>query len=285
MRGGAEREVREGWKEEELDVELARVEAREAEAEAEAEEPEEPEAPLPGLSKYAYRWDTSPPTRAQLARADKFFTQSTLPAEHAWTQGRFREIELAGNAPEVAFLGRSNVGKSSLLNAVMNARALAYTSSKPGRTRAMSAFKVGGGRVVMLDMPGYGKGSREEWGVQIMKYLTRRKQLCRTFVLLDADHGVKPADIMLLEAISQADISYQVVLSKIDRVKEKDIKEAFEGVKGLLESEVGGRRALGEILAVSAAPKRKGERKQGISELRWAIMVAAGLERWGVHKK
>lgn len=84
--------------------------------------------------------------------------------------------------PEVVFLGRSNVGKSSLLNAVMG-RNICHTSSKPGRTRTMNFFAVGGpdeagspGRIVVLDMPGYGKGSRAEWGPEITKYLVGRKQ-------------------------------------------------------------------------------------------------------------
>jgi len=84
------------------------------------------------------------------------------------------------NLPEVAFLGRSNVGKSSILNALMG-RHICHTSSKPGRTRSMNFFAVGGedglgsnGKLAVLDMPGYGKASREEWGTEIMKYLTGR---------------------------------------------------------------------------------------------------------------
>lgn len=82
--------------------------------------------------------------------------------------------------PEVAFLGRSNVGKSSLLNAIMG-KEICWTSSKPGRTREMNAFGIGGtkcgeSKVVLLDMPGYGKASRAEWGVEIMKYLQGRRQ-------------------------------------------------------------------------------------------------------------
>ena len=93
----------------------------------------------------------------------------------------FRTIEIL-KIPEVAFLGRSNVGKSSLLNALMGKK-ICHTSSKPGRTRSMNFFAVGGedgygnlGRLAVLDMPGYGKGSREEWGREIMKYLLGRKQ-------------------------------------------------------------------------------------------------------------
>jgi GTP-binding protein len=87
------------------------------------------------------------------------------------------------SVPEVAFLGRSNVGKSSLLNALMAQKNLCYTSAHPGKTRTMNGFSVGGpdgmgnpGRLTVLDMPGYGKGSREEWGKEISKYLLGRKE-------------------------------------------------------------------------------------------------------------
>ena len=127
----------------------------------------------------AYYWDTTPPTATQLRRAEKFF--GAAPPKFLFSATKFRTV---GNSatPEVAFLGRSNVGKSSLLNALMGQK-LCNTSSRPGRTKSMNFFAVGGqdgygspGKLTLLDMQGYGKGSREEWGSEIMKYLTGRKQ-------------------------------------------------------------------------------------------------------------
>lgn len=127
----------------------------------------------------AYYWDTAPPTATQLRRAEKFFGAAS--PKLLFSATKFRTVR-NGSIPEVAFLGRSNVGKSSLLNALMGQR-LCYKSSKPGRTRSLNFFAVGGedghgspGKVAVLDMPGYGKGSREEWGPEIMKYLVGRKQ-------------------------------------------------------------------------------------------------------------
>lgn len=127
-----------------------------------------------------YYWDTKPPTPSQLAFADKLFIPSRHSPLKLWSASKFRTTPLSSIEPEVAFLGRSNVGKSSLLNAIMG-QDICWTSSKPGRTREMNAFGIGGTKggehkVVLLDMPGYGKASRAEWGMEIMKYLQGRKQ-------------------------------------------------------------------------------------------------------------
>ncbi len=143
--------------------------------------PPKPRLHLPD-NALAYRWDTLPPTPTQLTYADTFFLAHA--PKLLWSAAKFRTITFGSSAPlpEVAFLGRSNVGKSSLLNAVLQ-RKISHTSSKPGRTRTMNAFGVGGedgrgneARVVVLDMPGYGKASREEWGREILKYLVGRRE-------------------------------------------------------------------------------------------------------------
>ena len=129
-----------------------------------------------GLS---YHWDTTPATTEQLKRAERFFRAA--PPRIVDSATKFRTVKETPT-PEVAFLGRSNVGKSSLLNALMGQK-LCHTSSRPGRTRSMNFFAIGGedhignpGKLVVLDMPGYGKGSQEAWGKEIMKYLVGRKQ-------------------------------------------------------------------------------------------------------------
>ncbi len=128
---------------------------------------------------FSYYWDTPAPTPLQLRQANKFF--AAHPPELLYSSATFRTVEQS-TVPEVAFLGRSNVGKSSVLNALMGQK-ICHTSSKPGRTRTMNFFAVGGpdgvgspGKIVLLDMPGYGKGSRKEWGPEIMKYLVGRRQ-------------------------------------------------------------------------------------------------------------
>jgi GTP-binding protein len=125
-------------------------------------------------------WDTNIPNESQLAYADKFLAPSRHSPVKLWSASQFRTTPLSSVEPEVAFLGRSNVGKSSLLNAIMG-REMCWTSSKPGRTREMNAFGIGGtkggeSKVVLLDMPGYGGRSRAAWGVEILKYLQGRKQ-------------------------------------------------------------------------------------------------------------
>lgn len=101
----------------------------------------------------------------------------------------------------------------------------------------------------------------------------------RAFLLVDAKHGLKKNDLLLLQQFGQEGISFQIVLSKIDRVKPDEVTKLFDLVRGVMEKGIGGTNAgLGEILATAAAPIRKGEKKVGMSELRWAIMVACGLE-------
>ena len=129
-----------------------------------------------------FYWDTVPPTLDQLRQARKFF--SAKGAKLLFSTETFRTV-IDSRVPEVAFLGRSNVGKSSLLNA-LSGHYICHTSKKPGRTRTMNFFALGGedsqgnpGKLVVLDMPGYGKGSRAEWGREIMKYLVGRKQYAK----------------------------------------------------------------------------------------------------------
>ena len=133
-------------------------------------------------STLSYYWDTNPPTPAQLVRAERFFLKH--PPSIIYSAVKFRTVKFT-SAPEVVFLGRSNVGKSSLLNAIMGAN-VCHTSRNPGRTRSMNFFAVGGedgmgnpGKLMLLDMPGYGKGSREEWGKEVEKYLVGRNEYVR----------------------------------------------------------------------------------------------------------
>jgi GTP-binding protein len=125
--------------------------------------------------------------------------------------------------PEIAFAGRSNAGKSTLLNAITGRRDLARASNTPGRTRELNFFDVGG-RLSLVDMPGYGyakaaKAEVRKWQSLLRSYLRGRPGLSRVFVLIDARHGVKAADEEMLALLDEAAVTYQFVLTKIDKIK------------------------------------------------------------------
>lgn len=125
-------------------------------------------------------WDTVPPNKDNIAYADQIFKSSRHSPVKLFSAAKFRTIPFDSKEPEVAFIGRSNVGKSSIINALTDSD-ICYTSKRPGKTTEMNAFGIGGtkggeSKIVLLDMPGYGKASHREWGVEIMKYLQGRRQ-------------------------------------------------------------------------------------------------------------
>jgi GTP-binding protein len=125
--------------------------------------------------------------------------------------------------PEVAFAGRSNVGKSSLLNALTGQRALARVSGQPGRTQQLNFFDLGG-RLVLVDMPGYGyaqaaRAVKRDWQGLMFDYLRGRPTLRRVLLLMDARVEVKPADVAVMELLDHAAVTFQLVLTKADGVR------------------------------------------------------------------
>lgn len=131
---------------------------------------------------------------------------------------------------EIAFAGRSNVGKSSLINALTGRNNLARTSHTPGRTQELIFFEIPGkANLRLVDMPGYGYASAPKtqvasWTALIHKFLLGRASLARVYVLIDARHGLKDVDLDVLKALDRAAVSYQIVLTKADQVKSSDLE-------------------------------------------------------------
>lgn len=164
---------------------------------------------------------------------------------------------------EIAFAGRSNVGKSSLLNALTGRRALARTSNTPGRTRELNYFQVGPS-LHLVDMPGYGYARAQKslvaaWQKLIKEYLRGRPTLRRVFVLVDSRHGIKSNDAEIMDLLDEAAVIYQVVLTKADKIK-------TGGLDALVE------RTAKQLLKRPAAHPQihltSSEKGTGIAELR-----------------
>ncbi len=141
----------------------------------------------------------------------------------------------APDLPEVAFAGRSNVGKSSLINALTNRKNLAITANYPGRTQMLNYFNLDG-RMMLVDMPGYGfakapKKMVQNWTRLIYDYLKGRANLRRVFILVDSRHGLKDTDKKIMDSLDKAAVTFQIVLTKCDKLKEPELKKIIEKVK------------------------------------------------------
>lgn len=171
---------------------------------------------------------------------------------------------------EVCFAGRSNVGKSTLINAVTGRKALARASNTPGRTQEINFFTVGDSHYI-VDLPGYGFANApikvvEKWQRLLKAYLAGRQTLRRAFVLIDARHGIKKVDEEILDLLDTSAVPFQVVLTKADKVKANDRDKVLAQVRGALEKHPA---AFPEIVLTSS------EKGDGIDTLRAIIATLA----------
>ena len=175
------------------------------------------------------------------------------------------------SAPEIAFAGRSNVGKSSLLNRLANRTGLARTSNTPGRTQELNFFDVGAPLIFRLvDMPGYGfakapKDVARKWRYLINDYLRGRAVLKRALVLIDSRHGIKDSDREIMKMLDTAAVGYRLVLTKADKVKATELADVAARTADEARKHPA---AFPEIIATSS------ETGMGIEELRRAVLEA-----------
>jgi GTP-binding protein len=165
--------------------------------------------------------------------------------------------------PEIAFVGRSNVGKSSLVNALTGRRVLARISNTPGRTRQVNFFDLGG-RLMLVDLPGYGyaeasKAAVKSWTSLVRHYLQTRGALRRVCLLIDARHGIKELDRPVMHMLDAAGVSYQLVLTKADKAG----RDALPGVADRIMAELATHVAAHPEIHLTSAVDRR-----GIAELR-----------------
>ncbi len=172
-------------------------------------------------------------TPEEIEAARKLFAG---PCEFVAGAGSFESLPAIA-LPEVAFAGRSNVGKSSLVNALTGRRTLARTSSNPGHTRQINFFDLAG-RLFLVDLPGYGfarvsRSMKEAWQDLASAYLRGRPTLKRVCLLIDSRHGVKEADRETMRNLDSAAVSYQLVLTKTDRLKVADVARAVAAAEAV----------------------------------------------------
>ena len=202
------------------------------------------------------------------------FSAAEIEAGRRLFAGQWNFLSAAGapaslpptTGPEIAFAGRSNVGKSSLINALTGRRALARTSDTPGRTQELIFFG-GPHRLVLVDMPGYGYAATAKtkvaaWTNLIADYLHKRATLARVYLLVDARHGLKAADAAILDTLGAAAVSHEIVLTKCDQIGAVELVERTAAVMAAMRKRPAAFPALIATSAKSGA---------GIAQLRAAI--------------
>ena len=193
-------------------------------------------------------------TAEQLVAAQKLFAGK---CEFVLGVAKLEQLPLS-EWPEIAFAGRSNVGKSSLINAVTGKKGLAKTSNTPGRTQQLNYFNLAD-RMHLVDLPGYGyaeapESTVKQWQKVIFAYLQGRVNLKRVFVLIDSRHGIKKSDREIMELLDKAAVTYQLILTKTDKIS----TTALQKVKTELETEVGKHAAAYSTVLATSSEKKFG---------------------------
>lgn len=201
-------------------------------------------------------------TQEQLKAAEKLFAGS---CDFVLGVAKLEQLPLT-EMPEVAFAGRSNVGKSSLINAITGKKGLAKTSNTPGRTQQLNYFNLGG-KIHLVDLPGYGyaeapESTVKQWQKVIFAYLQGRVNLKRVFLLIDSRHGLKKVDREVMEMLDKAAVTYQIVLTKTDKIS----SAALTKLVAEIETEISKHAAAyTKVLSTSS------EKKYGVDQLRAEI--------------
>lgn len=197
-----------------------------------------------------------------LKEAEAFFKQ---PCTFVLGVAKLEQLPLT-EMPEVAFAGRSNVGKSSIINALTGQKGLAKTSNTPGRTQQLNYFNLGD-KIHIVDLPGYGFAQAPEsmvkqWQSLIFAYLQGRVNLKRVFVLIDSRHGIKKVDLEIMDMLDKAAVTYQIVLTKTDKISNKALEKVLNDTQKTIKEHAA---AYVGVLATSS------EKKSGLNELRYEI--------------
>ena len=188
-----------------------------------------------------------------------------IPAQFVLGVANLSQLPLT-DLPEVAFAGRSNVGKSSLINAVTQQKGLAKTSNTPGRTQQLNYFNLGD-KLHLVDLPGYGYAQAPEklvkqWQKLIFTYLQGRVNLKRVFVLIDSRHGIKKVDEEIMEMLDKAAVTYQIILTKSDKISAKELDKVLKATQEKIAKHPA---AYVKALTTSS------EKREGLDEVRAEI--------------
>jgi GTP-binding protein len=201
----------------------------------------------------------------ELERGRLLFARECTFVMGAATLDQLPEADL----PEIAFAGRSNVGKSSLVNALTGRRTLARISNTPGRTQQLNFFNLGQ-RLMLVDLPGYGyakvsKSTVEAWTRTLKGFLRGRVPLRRACLLVDSRHGIKDLDREMMDMLDEAAVVYQIVLTKVDKLKKGELEDR----QGAAQAELAKRAAGFPVLSLTSSEKGTGvaELRAGLAEL------------------